>query len=87
LAFINCHWVVGFCGDFARDAEVLDFRIRAFAHKGSDVEALFLFDGRAASMPASDCIEQFRYAIFDCKGAKSLIEAVALKVTRKMKVV
>jgi hypothetical protein len=87
LAFINCHWVVGFCGDFARDAEVLDFRRRALARKGSDVEALFSFDGRAASIPASDCIEQFPICNFDCKGVKSLIEAVALNVTHKMKVV
>jgi hypothetical protein len=32
-------------------------------------------------------LDNFRYAIFDCKGAKSLTEVVALKVIRKMKVV
>jgi hypothetical protein len=57
IGFINCCLGVGFSDGFARDVEVLDFGRRVSAGKGSDIEVLFLFDGRAASMLASYSVE------------------------------
>jgi hypothetical protein len=57
IGFINCRWGVRFCAGFAKDVEVLGFCRGVFAGKGNDVKDAFLFDDRAASMLASDCIQ------------------------------
>lgn len=54
--------------------------------KVATLRSLFCLMVRQRRCQQAAVLSNFRCAIFDCKGAKSLTEAVALEAIRKMKV-